>query len=180
MRKALPVILLLITWFSASPLPAQDFAGNFLNRRKALQRGWTRFEPGIRAGLGTQGTIYGEFGLALYRNNEKKINERSEMLFAGLELVPTLQPEERQVYGFKLGIETTINSIGLGVESKIQTDGQRFDVVFTPKVGISMLGVLSLYYGFNISTEKYPFANAGDRMFTLTILFNTPRSVNHQ
>lgn len=74
-------------------------------------------------------------------------------------------------YGVKFGGEFGSNLSMVALEFKYQSDNVEDDFVITPKIGLG-LGFVNMYYGFNISTNKYPFDKIGKNQFTMVFNIN--------
>lgn len=129
---------------------------------------WTNLKPAIRAGLGMQKSFFAEFGLGIYSFKNSGRSSQARGLYGAFEWMPTINKfDNRDVYGWKLGYEMNIKMLALGLDAKYQTRNNINDFVITPKVGLSINGVVNLFYGYNISTKGRPFDEVGSHQFSL-------------
>lgn len=132
---------------------------------------WKRFEPGLRVSAGIQKKFFTEFGLGFQRYY---YNPRHGFMVVGFyssyEWIPT-SSDFGSVNGVKVGAELVNNGAAGGIEVKYQFKSGVEDIVITPKYGFGM-GIVNLFYGYNISTRKRPFAQAGKHQFSLVINSN--------
>jgi len=85
-------------------------------------------------------------------------------LYATFEWIPSTN-----IYGAKIGGEMGQNLFMCGLDLKFQTDNKKNDIVINPKAGLG-LGFVNLYYGYNFSTNKYPFSSVSQNQ--VSIVFN--------
>ena len=89
--------------------------------------------------------------------------------YVAFEWVPA-SDDERSVYGPKIGYEVMNNGGGGGIEVKYLTNGTNEDVMITPKFGFG-IGLANLFYGYNFTTNKYPFPRV--RRHQVSLVINT-------
>ena len=132
---------------------------------------WKKFEIAPRLGIGTQRSFFYEAGLSLQKY--RYIANYGFMVFnwySSVEWVPAYDGE-KSVYGPKFGYEMFNNGAGGAIEVKYLTNGEVDDVMITPKYGFG-LGFVNLFYGYNFSTNKYPFPKIRKHQFTFIINTN--------
>ena len=120
----------------------------------------------LHAGVGLQRSAYLEIGTSyIYHNFNSRQGFVNGILFTSFEWTPI-----KNIYGIKVGAEYGYNLSMLCIDLKYQFRNSTKDLVITPKIGLG-LGLLSLYYGYTISTSKYPFPSIGKHQFSMTINF---------
>jgi hypothetical protein len=134
----------------------------------------TTYTPALRIGAGLTPNLYGEAGISLHRYHYQFLKSTSSAFYAALEVMPTYYFDR----GFllmspKVGYEVSVYGLGGAVEAKYQSDGKNKDFVITPRVGFSLMGLVNLMYGYNISFNEYPFPGVGRNQFSL--MFNIYR-----
>jgi len=97
----------------------------------------------------------------------------SAAYYGALEWMPTFSKNNDNIYGLKAGYEISARAPAIGLEVKYQTDFIERDFVITPKIGLSIMGVATLFYGYNISTNGNPFSNVGNHQFSFICNFNS-------
>lgn len=119
-------------------------------------------KPALRIGSGIQKSFYAEAGVSLltflYDPHE---GFGTSAIYACFEWTLT-----RNVYGVKLGGEMGMNGGRLGTEFKYLWGDEREDFVLTLKTGLGV-GLVSLFYGRNISFNKHPYGQIGKNQFSL-------------
>jgi len=132
---------------------------------------WKKFEPAIRLGAGIQKNFYTELGLVFQKYfYEGSYGYIASAFYTTFQWTPPTKGNEK-VYGVKLGAEMINNGAGGGIELTYLFNDTHTDWVITPKLGFG-LGVVNLFYGYNISTNKYPFPNVRKNQFSLIINTN--------
>ncbi|MFI5130241.1 MAG: hypothetical protein ACHQFX_09635 [Chitinophagales bacterium] len=132
---------------------------------------WKKPGFGIRAGFGIQKHFYTELGVALQRYiYEARHGYMAYAYYTTFEWTPS-SPGKEQVYGIKGGAEIVNNGGTGGIEVKYLFNSLSNDVVITPKFGFG-IGLLTLFYGYNFSTNKYPFPNIRQHQFSLAFNSN--------
>jgi hypothetical protein len=132
---------------------------------------WDKFHIAPRIGVGIQKSFFTEIGLSLQRYvYEARHGFMVSTLYAAFEWTPSI-PGQRPVYGIKAGAELVNNGGAGGIEIKYLTDSDSSDVVITPRFGFG-LGFANIFYGYNFSTNKYPFPKIGKHQFSLVINTN--------
>jgi hypothetical protein len=135
----------------------------------SIPKWWNTQEIKPRVAIGLQKSFFTEIGIAKHWMGGDIVVPRSTALYSSLEWVPS---HSGSVYGAKVGAET-ISGMGIsGLEVKYQTNFHVQDVVITPKIGVSLLGSASLFYGYNISVKKLPFHQVGKHQFSLVLLYD--------
>lgn len=126
----------------------------------------------VRVGVGIQKSVTTELGLALHTCRYGDVGFFSHDYYGAFEWVPS---SVQNLYGFKLGFEanTWLFLLNVGLELKYQTDFKQNDLVIMPKIGLGIFGDINLFYGYAISTNKYPFAaRIGRHLVSLVFNFN--------
>lgn len=129
---------------------------------------WKSFFPGIRLGLGFQKSFYYEAGLSLQRYfYDARHGFMATCYYVSYERTNAARP----IKGIKAGAELVNNGGSGGIEIKYLSNSIEEDIVITPKLGLG-IGAVTLFYGYNLSTNKYPLRNLGKHQFSLSINTN--------
>jgi hypothetical protein len=134
---------------------------------------WSRNQICGRLGMGIQKSGYNELGVSLLKYYFNDLGYAAKNTYIAFEWnygIP--KHDERRVIGFKIGHEINLRSLALGIESKYLTDNEKSDFVITPKIGLGMMGLLNIFYGYNISLENNPFADIKQNQVSLVINLN--------
>ena len=132
---------------------------------------WDRFQIGLRAGGGIQKSFFTEVGLSLQKYvYAERHGYMATTFYTSFEWTPS-SSRGKPVYGFKAGAELVNNGATGGFEVKYLVNAENKDVMLTPKYGFG-LGFVTVFYGYNISTNKYPFHQIGKHQFSLVINSN--------
>jgi hypothetical protein len=127
----------------------------------------------FHGGFGVQKSFFAELGVSKFYYMEVGYFPITKAIYSSIEFSPTLKPqEENHIYGLKVGYEFTIVAVSAALEAKYQTDFKNNDFVITPKLGIGACGVVTFYYGFNISTNNKPFSRIGNHQFSIVCNLN--------
>lgn len=114
-----------------------------------------------RIGVGIQKTAYVELGLS------RHLGFASTAYYGSFEWTPI-----KNIYGLKVGYEMNARIVALGLEAKYQTDLLLSDVMLTPKIGFGLMGIVNIFYGFNISFFNLPFPGIGRHQFSIVFNYN--------
>jgi hypothetical protein len=139
---------------------------------KSGYKKWTAYTTSLGFGLGTQKAFFSELGLSRHMYFYTDLGYASKAYYTSLEWVPRFSTASLNVYGIKAGYEINLRVLALGVEAKYQTDFDSNDLVITPKIGLGVMGIVNLFYGYDISTNKSPFAGVRHQQFSLVGNFN--------
>lgn len=143
-----------------------------LNTNKLGYKKWTNYKTSLRFGLGVQKSFFTEVGLSRHKYLYNDLGFASKAYYTSAEWMPRFSNNDN-VYGLKVGYELGARAVALGLEAKYQTDFNANDIVFTPKIGLGFMGVLNLYYGYNISTNSSPFSAVRHNQFSIVCNFNS-------
>ncbi|MFM7023259.1 MAG: hypothetical protein ACKOXB_09790 [Flavobacteriales bacterium] len=152
--------------FLCDSLGAQDTATVTIPIKQGFKQ-WTKPEMAGRFGIGIQKAFYTEFGVSGYSFYYNDRIYSSATYYGAFEWS---QPKD--VYGFKVGYEANASLLALGFESKYQFNRENHDLVLTPKVGIGVLGIFNIFYGYNISLNNRPFDSIGPHQVSMIFNFN--------
>jgi hypothetical protein len=132
---------------------------------------WKKYHIGIRAAVGIQRTFYTELGLGWQRYTyEARHGFMVTGFYTAFEWTPSVR-SANSVHGIKAGLEM-VNNGGAGIiEFNYLFNGESEDLVITPKIGFG-IGLVNIYYGYNLSTKKYPFPKIGKHQVSLVINTN--------
>jgi hypothetical protein len=132
---------------------------------------WKKYHIAPRIGIGTQRAFFTEAGFAL----QKYIYDAREgfvaySFYSLFEWTPSRQ-DQKAITGVKLGCESVFNGSAGALEVKYLSNGEVDDVMITPKIGLG-IGFINIFYGYNFSTNKYPFERIRKHQFSLVINTN--------
>lgn len=123
----------------------------------------------IRIGVGIEKSGYAEVGYSRLIIFDKGLNSGSVNFYASGQF--NLVQNDTNIYGGKIGFETSW-MIGMwGVELKYLTNNKYSQLYFTPKIGLSLLGAASLLYGYNIPKQD-KLEHIGRHQISLTLNLN--------
>lgn len=127
----------------------------------------------FHGGFGVQKSLFVELGISKFSLMEVGYFPISKSMYSSIEFSPTIRPEEEShIYGWKVGYEFSLLFVSAALEAKYQTDFKNNDFVITPKLGLGAFGVVTFYYGFNISTNDKPFSRIGNHQFSIVCNLN--------
>ena len=132
---------------------------------------WKKYHIAPRIGIGTQRAFFAEAGFALQKYMYDARHGFVAYSFYSLFEWTPAREEHKAITGVKLGCESVFNGSAGALEIKYLSDGDSSDVMITPKFG-SGIGVVNLFYGYNFSTNKYPFARVRKHQVSLVINTN--------
>lgn len=132
---------------------------------------WEKMQLAPRVAFGIQKAFYLEAGAVLQRYiYDPRHGFAATAIYSCAEWTPG-KGSEKSITGVKLGAETVYNGGTMGIEIKYLTNSDQDDFVITPKLGFG-LGLVTLFYGYNISTNKYPFDRIRKNQFSVAINTN--------
>lgn len=127
----------------------------------------------FHGGFGVQKSLFAELGVSKFYAMEVGYFPVTKAIYTTIEVAPTLKSDkENHIYGMKVGYELTFLVVSVALETKYQTDFELHDFVITPKMGIGACGVVTFYYGLNISTYDKPFSRMGNHQFSIVCNLN--------
>lgn len=126
------------------------------------------FYNALRLGVGLEKSPYLELGYSRIGIADKGWGGSVGFYVAGQVSVAERQENSRYLYGAKVGCETAWMIGMLGAEIKYLTDRARSQVYFTPKVGLSAVGFMSILYGYNIPKDD-DLAEIGSHQISITL-----------
>lgn len=167
MKQYLTVLLMFVclTGFGQDSLKLDSL-------KKTGYKKWTNYKTSFRFGLGVQKSFFSEVGLSRHKYLYNDLGYSSKAYYTSIEWTPKFSSVDTHVYGIKAGYELNARVLAVGMEAKYQTDFSNHDLVLTPKIGVGAMGVLNLFYGYNISTNKSPFANVRHHQFSIVCNLN--------
>ena len=138
-------------------------------RTKPFDQYWTkpRFVP--KVGVGVQDAAFAEVGVQYHQIFVHPLSLASAgpyLTFDGIVL------DDDFILGPKLGYEFTAGLIGLAADFTYYTDFDRESVTFTPKVGLSLMGFVNLFYGRNFVLSEDSFKSISKSRFSLVFNIN--------
>lgn len=148
------------------PTDSQDSIPNLENLGvRGYSSTYKRFS--IRAGAGFQDSFYSEVGISRHRCTYSDVGFFANDYY--LSLAWNLLSDD-DVFSVKTGYQINIIPLlALGLETKYQTNFSENDLVITPKIGLGIFGDIYLFYGYNVSINKYPFPDIGKHQFSLVL-----------
>jgi len=132
----------------------------------------------LRTGVGVQRDFFAEIGPSFVFNQfDSREGFGNLACYATYEWMPS-----NNIQGVKIGGEWCFNGGLIGVDLKFQSNDKVTDAVITPKYGLGF-GFVNLFYGYNFSTNNYPFHSIGKSQFSLVFnltkkYFTKPPSLN--
>lgn len=129
----------------------------------------------IRFGLGVQKSFYTELGVSRNVFVQDNIGAASLTYYSALEFTPSFSKNRLSVYGLKGGIEYCTTAGGLTamcLEIKYLSNFEKEDVIITPKAGLSAFGLVSIFYGYNLSILHDSFPQIGHHQLSIIININ--------
>jgi hypothetical protein len=103
----------------------------------------------LRFAVGLEKAPYLELGYSRIGINDKTW-AGSFCFYTAAQLNVSPQENARYLYGGKVGFETAWMIAMWGAEIKYLTNRKDSQIYFTPRIGLSMLGFVSILYGYNI------------------------------
>lgn len=147
------------------------FSQDSLSNKPGYKK-WTNYKTSFRFSLGVQKSFFSEVGLSRHKYLYNDLGYASKSYYTSVEWVPKFSKTNDHVYGIKIGYELNARMLAMGLEAKYQTDFKANDIVLTPKIGFGIVGAVNLFYGYNISTNKSPFANIRHHQFSIVCNLN--------
>lgn len=178
-RKLLVSVALVFSLASFQFLCAQQNDTVYLN--KVFKPFWTkqRFVPKIGAGVQDRGFI--EVGVQWHNIYWHPLSLASKGPYMTVDL---FIDDKNMLYGPKLGYEFTAGVIGAAFDVTYfidkNFDGEKSNrraFVGTPKIGLTILGFLDLYYGYQIPFSEEQIDSIHRNRFSIT--FNLNRDYFH-
>jgi len=148
-------------------------------RTRPFDRFWTKPRLVPKIGMGTQERVFTEIGFQWHNIYRHPLTLASKGPYATVDF---FLDDKNFLIGPKLGYEFTAGVLGLAADVTYfydhNYDGEgnnRKSVVFTPKAGISILGFVDLFYGYQI-----PLSNEENRISSIyrnrfSLVFNLNR-----
>lgn len=137
--------------------------------------GWEQWSKGRvvpRGGLGVHKSVYAELGAAVHAYKGSNFVWYSRAYYFSAEFTPSFSGEHPNIYGLKTGYEIGAMPFVIGIEAKYQTSFRNDNVVLTPKAGLMVMGVVNLFYGYQITPWTDPFSNIGHHQFSIAVNLN--------
>ena len=132
---------------------------------------WKKMELAPRIEFGIQKAFYLEAGAVVQQYfYDPRRGFAANAIYTSVEWTPR-KGNEKAVIGVKIGAESVYNGGTGGIEVKYLTSVEENDVVITPKLGFG-IGLFTFFYGYNFSTNKYPFDRIRKNQFSLAINTN--------
>lgn len=149
-----------------------DLHGQVTDTTKiSIPQTWKKYHIGLRVGAGIQKSFYTEVGLSLQKYvYSAKHGYIVPTIYTAFEWIPATSGQ-KPVYGIKAGVEMVNTGAAGGLEIKYLANSENEDLIFTPRLGFG-LGFINFFYGYNLSTRKYPFPKIGKHQFSLVINSN--------
>jgi len=139
--------------------------------RHNVPASWKKFLIAPRVVVGIQKSFLTQVGFALQRYiYAERYGYIVYNIYSSFEWVPSTKGE-KPLYGALAGYEIVNNGGAGAIEVKYLANNETNDVIITPKIGFG-IGFINIFYGYNISTNKYPFLRIGKSQFTLVINTN--------
>jgi hypothetical protein len=136
---------------------------------KPFERYWTKPRLIPKIGIGIEESAFVEAGVQLHKIYIHPLSLAS----AGPYLtVDGIIKDDVIIVGPKLGYEITAGLAGVAADFTYYSDFDRGAVVFTPRAGLSILGVVNLFYGRNLPLSDFQFKGIDKNRFSLVFNLN--------
>ena len=114
-----------------------------------------QYKSFVRLGLGYQKSSNAELGISRRKFIGEDMFLGTQLFYCAVEYTPTFLPmKDKAIYGIKAGYDWNMMGLGLAVEAKYISDLSVSDFIFTPKIGLNIMGDLYIYYGYNILSKN--------------------------
>ena len=132
----------------------------------------------IRGEFGWNKSWFASAGISYLYNNVNSHSPMSVVTYAAFEVDYAGYHSPAVFYAYKTGVEFGGNGGGMGVELRMYDDfSGRHHLVFTPKIGIVLLGYANLLYGYNVFKNKNNIFGIGHSQISLSV--NIGRKLLH-
>jgi hypothetical protein len=163
MKKSIPLFILLL--FLTKVSFEQDTTK--VDKPNEYNKGWTKGVTSGRLEIGIQKLFYYELGVSRVAYLFDGSGIGAIGYYAMAEVTPS-----KNIYGLKIGCETNLMALGIGLDLRYLTDNIDKDFVITPKIGIGGASFIILFYGYNFSTNNSPFSAIGQHQISLVCNIN--------
>jgi hypothetical protein len=134
-----------------------------------FQRYWTRSRVIPRFGGGYQGNGFVEAGFAFHKIYVHPLTLASAGPYLTCDVVFT---DDEIIAGPKVGYQVTAGLIGFGADVAYYSDFENESLLFTPKLGVTLLGFADLFYGRSFTVSRDAFSAISVSRFSLIINLN--------
>ena len=131
--------------------------------KPAKSRFWTP-----RYGIGIQHSPFLEIGIARLGSESHRLEFGSWCFYSGAELGYRIQ-DSKMIPGIKCGFETSWVIFMWALEAKYLSDFNYSQLLITPKIGLSLGGIVNILYGYNIYAG---LKGVGNNQISLTVNLN--------
>lgn len=121
-------------------------------------------------GLSNQKQLWGEVGI-IYGKTLRSSCDRAGLAGVKLGTEFNFTPSKFMIAP-KIGFEFDIAIFGARMNIIDYTDFTYHDFKFTPEIGLSFLGLVDVFYGYNYSISEKRIDNIGTHRLTLTVNFD--------
>ena len=158
MIKSIHLILLLELLYSINLYSQKD---------TIKEKPYDEYKAGIRTGIGYQSAFNLEIGFSYHKAyGDLIVSPQATCFYSSIELFPL----ENKLFGFKIGIEQTGHLLVGGAELKYLSDFKNGTIIFTPKIGFGLWGMINIFYGYNLMSENnYLLNNISNNQFSIII-----------
>jgi hypothetical protein len=127
-----------------------------------------------RYSIGIQNSPFVEIGISKLGISNRGIEFGSWCFYGSAELNYRKQSDNNSniFYGVKAGFETSWAFFMWALELKFVSDNKDAQLIFTPKLGLSVLGVVNILYGYNLPDKKLKFNGLGHHQISLIVNIN--------
>lgn len=133
---------------------------------------WSKTRLVARCGVGVQKSVCAELGVAMHAYKGSNFVWYSRAYYLSFEFTPSFSGGHENIYALKTGYEIAAMPFIIGIEAKYQTSFRNSNFVATPKAGLTVMGVVNLFYGYNITPWRDPFSNIGHHQFSIAVNIN--------
>jgi hypothetical protein len=134
-----------------------------------FERFWTKPRLIPKFGVGVQGSAFLEAGIQLHKIYVHPLTLASAGPYITCDVVVT---DNDIILGPKAGYEVTAGLFGIAADVGYYSNSDIESVLFTPKLGVTILGFADLFYGrsFTLSNDSFPAISVS--RFSLIINLN--------
>lgn len=161
-RSIIVIFLAFVAWSANAQVADTVKNGPF-------ERYWTRARVIPRFGGGFQGNGFIEAGFAFHKIYVHPLALASAGPYLTCDVVFT---DDDIIVGPKAGYQVTAGLIGFGADVAYYSDFENESLLFTPKVGVTLLGFADLFYGRSFTVSRDAFSAISVSRFSLIINLN--------
>jgi hypothetical protein len=170
------IATLIIALLSTHSIRAQQADTVAFANTSPFERYWTQPRTVLKFGAGAQDRAFFEIGLQYHSIYRHPLSLASR---GGYVSVDVFVDDENLLLGPKVGYELTAGILGIAADVTYfidqnynETGDDRNAWVVTPKAGLSILGFVNLFYGYQIPLSTERISTISRNRFSLVINLN--------